>query len=95
MIFSSDGEIPGGLGSGDFPLWQLVALHDRQEREEGRVNLGTSFFWGREALRIVDIFMTSCELLAPKLAQTPITTPCIFMRNIPLLCVYVFTPFCL
>ena len=42
MIFSSDGEIPGGLGSGDFPLWQLVALHDRQEREEGRVNLGTS-----------------------------------------------------
>ena len=42
MIFSSDGEILGGLGSGDLPLWQLVALHDRQEREEGRVNLGTS-----------------------------------------------------
>ena len=49
MIFSSDGEILGGLGSGDLPLWQLVALHDRKKREEGGVNLGTSS--GAERLR--------------------------------------------
>ena len=36
----SDGEVPGGAGCGDLPLWQLLALHHRQKREEGRVNLG-------------------------------------------------------
>ena len=36
----SDCEVPGGAGCGDLPLWQLLAFHHCQKREEGRVNLG-------------------------------------------------------
>merc|ERR1712053_37878 len=43
----------------------------RSPGEGRRPSESWDFFWGREALRIVDIVMTSCELLAPKLAQTP------------------------
>ena len=36
----SDGEVPGGAGCGDLPVWQLPALHHRQKREEDGVNSG-------------------------------------------------------
>ena len=52
----ADGEVPGGVGCGDLPLRQLLALHHRQKREEGRVNLGLLEELRVGIRRILDFF---------------------------------------
>merc|ERR1711951_119698 len=77
-----DCEIFGGAWCGDLPLWQLLALHHRQKREEGRVNLGGTFKSGSGGFWTL---LTSCESSA-----LTITFPCILIRN-PLFCVSVIS----